>query len=37
MRNALAHAAPKQQPAVIAMIETIFAQQTAEAAHQQWA
>lgn len=36
MRNALAHAAPKQRPAVIAMIKTIFAQETAEAAHQQW-
>jgi putative transposase len=28
MRNALAHAAPKQRPAVIAMIKTIFAQET---------
>lgn len=36
MRNALAHAAPKQRPAVIAIIKTIFAQETAEAAHQQW-
>lgn len=36
MRNALAHTAPKQRPAVIAMIKTIFAQETAEAAHQQW-
>jgi len=36
MRNALAHAAPKQRPAVIAMLKTIFAQETAEAAHQQW-
>lgn len=36
MRNVLAHAAPKQRPAVIAMIKTIFAQETAEAAHQQW-
>jgi transposase-like protein len=36
MRNALAHAAPKQRPAVIAMIKTIFAQETPEAAHQQW-
>ena len=36
MRNALAHAAPKQRPAVIAMIKTIFAQETTEAAHQQW-
>lgn len=36
IRNALAHAARKQRPAVIAMIKTIFAQETAEAAHQQW-
>jgi transposase-like protein len=36
MRNAFAHAAPKQRPAVIAMIKTIFAQKTAEAARQQW-
>jgi transposase-like protein len=36
MRNALAHTAPKQRPAVIAMIKPIFAQETAEAAHQQW-
>jgi transposase-like protein len=36
MRNVLAHAAPKQRPAVIAMIKTIFAQETTEAAHQQW-
>ena len=36
MRNAFAHAAPKQRPAVIAMIKTIFAQETAEAAHEQW-
>ena len=36
MRNALVHAAPKQRPAVIAMLKTIFAQETAEAAHQQW-
>jgi transposase-like protein len=36
MRNAFAHAAPKQRPAVIAMIKTIFAQETAEAAQQQW-
>lgn len=36
MRGAFAHAAPKQRPAVIAMIKTIFAQETAEAAHQQW-
>lgn len=36
MRNALAHAAPKQRPAIIFMIKTIFAQQTAEAAQQKW-
>jgi transposase-like protein len=36
MRNAFAHAAPKQRPAVIAMIKTVFAQETAEAARQQW-
>ena len=32
----MAHAAPKQRPAVIAMIKTIFAQETADAAHGQW-
>lgn len=36
LRNALAHAAPKQRPAVAAMLKTIFAQETAEAAHAQW-
>jgi putative transposase len=36
MRNALAHVAPKQRPAVVAMLKTIFAQETAEAAHAQW-
>jgi putative transposase len=36
MRNALAHVAPKQRPAVVAMLKTIFAQDTAEAARQQW-
>ena len=36
MRNALAYAAPKQRSPVIAMIKTIFAQETAEAAHHQW-
>lgn len=35
MRNALAHAAPKQRPGVIAIIKTIFAQETTAAAHQQ--
>ena len=36
MRNALAHVAPKQRPAVVALLKTIFAQDTAEAAHAQW-
>jgi len=36
MRNALVHVGPKQRPAVVAMLKTIFAQETAEAAHQQW-
>lgn len=36
MRNALAHVGPKQRPAVVAMLKTIFAQETSEAAHQQW-
>src|ERR687898_3607988 len=36
MRNALAHVAPKQRPAVVALLRTIFAQDTAEAAHAQW-
>jgi transposase-like protein len=36
MRNALAHVSPKQRPAVVAMLKTIFAQETAEAAHAQW-
>jgi putative transposase len=36
MRNALAHVAVKQRPAVIAMIKTIFAQETAQDAHAQW-
>jgi len=37
MRNAMAHVAPKQRPAVVAMLKTIFAQDTAEAAREQWA
>jgi putative transposase len=37
MRNAMAHLAPKQRPAVVAMLKTIFAQETAEAAREQWA
>ena len=37
MRNALAHVPPKQRPAVVAMLKTIFAQESATAAHQQWA
>jgi putative transposase len=36
MRNALAHAGPKQRPAVVAMLKTIFAQESAEAAREQW-
>jgi putative transposase len=36
MRNALVHVAAKQRPAVIAMIKTIFAQETAQDAHAQW-
>jgi putative transposase len=36
MRNALAHVGPKPRPAVVAMLKTIFAQESAEAAHEQW-
>lgn len=36
LRNALAHVPPKQGPAAVAMLKTIFAQDTAEAAHAQW-
>jgi transposase-like protein len=36
LRNALAHVRPKQRPAAVAMLKTIFAQDTAEAAHAQW-
>jgi putative transposase len=36
MRNALAHVPPKPRPAVVAMLKTIFAQDTAEAACEQW-
>jgi transposase-like protein len=36
MRNALAHVPAKQRPAVTAMIKTIFAQETAREAHDQW-
>jgi transposase-like protein len=37
MRNALARVQPKQRPAVVAVLKTIFAQDTAEAAHaHQW-
>lgn len=35
-RNALAHAPAKQRPAAVAMLRTIFAQDSAEAAHAQW-
>jgi hypothetical protein len=37
LRNALAHVPPKQRPAVVAMLKTIFAQDSAEAACEQWA
>jgi transposase-like protein len=36
MRNALAHASARQRPAVAAMLETIFAQETAKEARAQW-
>ena len=36
MRNAMAHVAAERRPAVMAMIKTIFAQETAEEAHAQW-
>ncbi len=36
MRNAMVHLAPKQCPAVVAMLKTIFAQKNAEAAREQW-
>ena len=36
MRSALAHVPPKQRPAAVAMLKTIFAQDSAEAAHAQW-
>lgn len=36
LRNALAHVAPKQRPAVTALLRTIFAQDTAKEARQQW-
>jgi len=36
MRNALAHAGPKQRPAVVALLKTIFAQESANAAREQW-
>jgi putative transposase len=35
MRNALAHAGKGQRQVVLALINTVFAQETAEAAHQQ--
>src|SRR3954454_22878437 len=37
MRNALARVQPKQRPAVVALLKTIFAQETAEAAREKWA
>ena len=36
MRNAFAHVPPTQRPAVVAMLKTIFAQDTVEAAREQW-
>jgi transposase-like protein len=36
LRNALAHVPPEQRPAAVAMLKTIFAQDSAEAAHAQW-
>ncbi|HET6522729.1 MAG TPA: IS256 family transposase, partial [Geminicoccaceae bacterium] len=36
LRNALARVPPKQRPAVVAMLKTIFAQENAEAARDQW-
>ncbi|KRB78764.1 MULTISPECIES: IS256 family transposase [unclassified Sphingomonas] len=36
MRNALAHVGAKQRPAVVAMLKTIFAQENADDAHEQW-
>lgn len=35
-RNALAHVGPKQRSAVIAMLKTIFAQETQDQARRQW-
>src|SRR5215207_9508033 len=37
MRNALAHVPAKQRPAVVAMLKTIFAQDSAPSAQEQWA
>ncbi|MET4702293.1 transposase-like protein [Constrictibacter sp. MBR-5] len=36
LRNTLAHVPAKQRPAAVAMLKTIFAQDSAEAAHAQW-
>jgi putative transposase len=36
MRGALARVPPEQRPAVVAMLKTIFAQEGAEAARDQW-
>ena len=36
MRNLLAHVATQQRKAVVAMLKTIFVQDTAKAAHDQW-
>jgi putative transposase len=37
LRSTLAHVPPKQRPAVVAMLKTIFAQDSATAAQEQWA
>jgi putative transposase len=36
LRNALVHAPAKQRPAVMAILKTIFAQETQADAHAQW-
>lgn len=36
MRYALAHAGPKQRPTIVALLKTIFAQESAETAREQW-
>ena len=36
MRNALVHSGKGQRQMILALINTVFAQETAEAAHEQW-